>query len=50
LDLIPDQTVTSLNQDFPQLATDGLIDLTEIIESAISGDDTSNKYKGKREA
>ncbi len=50
LDLIPDQTVTSLNQDAGELPADGPTDLTGIIGGALTGDDTNNKYNGKREA
>jgi hypothetical protein len=49
LDLIPDQTVTSLNQDFSQLATDGPTDVAGILVGAVTGDDTSNKYNSKRQ-
>ncbi|KAE9368305.1 hypothetical protein N431DRAFT_443757 [Stipitochalara longipes BDJ] len=49
LDLIPDQTVTSLNQDFGQLASDGPTDVVGVLAGALSGDDTSNKYNGKRQ-
>lgn len=47
---LPDQTVTSLNQDLGQLASDGLTDLANIVDGAISGDDTSDKHNTKREA
>ena len=51
LDLIPDQTVTSLNQDFSQLITDGPTDLVGILDGVVSGDDTSDQYNAdKREA
>jgi hypothetical protein len=49
LDLIPDQTVTSLNQDFSQLTIDGPTDVAGILAGAVTGDDTSNKYNSKRQ-
>lgn len=49
LDLIPDQTDTSLNQDFSQLVTDGSTDVASILAGAVTGDDTSNKYNSKRQ-
>lgn len=38
LDIIPDQTVTSLNKDFSQIATDGPGDVVGILAGAFSGD------------
>ena len=49
LDLIPDQTVTSLNQDFSQIFSDGPIDLAGAVEGALSNDDTSETFNGKRQ-
>jgi len=49
LDLIPDQTVTSLNQDFGQLFSDGPTDVAGVLAGAVTGDDTSNSYNGKRQ-
>lgn len=49
LDLIPDQTVTSLNQDFGQIFSDGPTDLAGAVEGALSNDDTSSTFNGRRQ-
>lgn len=49
LDIIPDQTVTSLQQDFSQLFSDGPTDVGGVLDGAITGDDTSEQYNGKRQ-
>jgi hypothetical protein len=49
LDLIPDQTVTSLNQDFSQIFSDGPTDLAGAAAGALSGDDTSESFNGRRQ-
>ncbi|CZR55071.1 uncharacterized protein PAC_04957 [Phialocephala subalpina] len=48
LDIIPDQTVDALQLDFSQLFSDGPTDVGGILDGAITGDDTSEKFNGKK--